>query len=90
MSMLTTVKTAKRIKHSQLDDEIKRHIQTAKAELIRMGVDEDVVKDDGSLITEAVVTFCLARLEQDLKLKQEYQEAFRIQADQIRRSKNVQ
>lgn len=90
MTTLNTVKEAKRIKHNALDDEIQRHIDTANAELIRLGVDEEVVKAGGSLVTEAVVTYCLMKLESDIKLIDEYKESFRIQADQIRRSNNVQ
>lgn len=90
MSALATVKQAKRIKHAKLDDEIKRHINTAKAELIRAGADEDVVNAGGSLVEEAVVTYCLMKLEDDLKLIEKYEDSFRIQSDQIRRSSNVQ
>lgn len=89
MTTLATVKTAKRIRHTQLDDEISRLINTAEAELIRLGVSENTVTAHGSLVKEATVTFCLMKLEDDLKLRQEYAEAFRIQADQIRRSTNV-
>lgn len=90
MTTLNTVKEAKRIKHNALDVEIQRHIDTANAELIRLGVDEEVVKAGGSLVTEAVVTYCLMKLESDIKLIDKYKESFRIQADQIRRSNNVQ
>ncbi|MBQ8933924.1 MAG: hypothetical protein IJ061_06540 [Lachnospiraceae bacterium] len=90
MTMLDTVKKAKRIKHSKLDDEIARHIETAKAELIRAGADEEVVNAGGSLVTEAVVTFCLMKLEDDLKEFERYERSFGIQLDQIRRSHNVQ
>lgn len=89
MTTLDTVKTAKRIGHTNLDDEIKRLIKTAEAELIRLGVSEAKVNDGGSLITEATVTFCLMKLEDDLKIRAEYSEAFKIQADQIRRSSDV-
>lgn len=90
MNALATVKQAKRIKHAKLDDEIKRHINTAKAELIRAGAAESMVNDGGSLVEEAVVTYCLMKLEDDLKLAEKYEDSFRIQLDQIRRSSNVQ
>ena len=90
MELLDTVKTAKRIRHPRLDDEIKRHIATAKAEMIRVGVAEKVVKAGGALVNEAIVTFCLMQLEDDQKKKDGLNEAFRIQTDGIRRSSNVQ
>lgn len=90
MNALATVKQAKRIKHTSLDEEIKRHIATAKAELIRAGADESVVNAGGSLVEEAVVTYCLMKLEDDLKLIEKYEDSFGIQSDQIRRSSNVQ
>lgn len=90
MTMLSTVKAAKRIKHNQLDDEITRYINTAKAELIRAGADESVVNAGGSLVEEAVVTYCLMKLEDDMKLIEKYEDSFKIQSDQIRRSSNVQ
>lgn len=90
MALLDTVKKAKRIKHKKLDDEIERYIAAAKAELIRAGADEEIVGKGGSLVTEAVVTYCLMKMEDDLKTIDKYEEAFRIQSEHIRRSSNVQ
>lgn len=86
MALLDTVKIAKRIRHPRLDDEIRRHIATAKAELIRVGVDENVVKDGGDLVEEAIVTFCLMKLADDPKERDDLGEAFRIQVDNLRKS----
>ena len=88
--MLETIKLALRISHDKLDAELLRLIETAKAELIRAGVPEETIAKNGSLITQAVTTYCLMNLTDDIRLIDHYQKAFEIQVDSIRRSSNVQ
>lgn len=86
MTVLATVKQALRIKHSQLDDEITRLIGTAQAEMIRAGVTEEVVNAGGSLVEQATVTFCLMNMTEEKNLIDRYDESFRLQVDNIRKS----
>lgn len=86
MTVLATVKKALRIKHSQLDDEITRLIGTAQAEMIRAGVTEEVVNAGGSLVEQATVTFCLMNMTEEKNLIDRYDESFRLQVDNIRKS----
>lgn len=87
MSIKDVVKKAQRIKHDKLDDEIERLIGTAREELIRVGVDREVVEADGSLVKQAVVTYCLQNLTEEKDLMDKYGKSFEIQADNIRKSK---
>lgn len=89
MALLDTVKTAKRIKHDRLDDDILRLIETAKAEMIRAGVKREVVAAGGSLVNQAVVTFCLQNMEKDKDLADRYERAFALQTDHIRKSEDL-
>lgn len=86
MTTLATVKKALRIGHSQLDDEITRLIGTAQAEMIRAGVTEEAVNEGGSLVTQAAVTFCLMNMTEEKNLIDRYEESFRLQVDNIRKS----
>ncbi len=89
MSTLDTVKMRKRIKHSKLDSDIETLIDTAKAEMIRVGCDEGIVNAGGSLVTQAVVTYCLMNMEKEKDLIDRYEKAFAIQIDGIRKSSKV-
>ena len=89
MSSLDTVKVRRRIKHSKLDNDIETLIDTAKAEMIRVGCDEETVEAGGSLVTQAVVTYCLMNMEKEKDLIDRYEKAFAIQIDSIRKSSKV-
>ena len=90
MALFDTVKTALRISHNNLDDEITRLISTAKADLVRVGVPADIAGEESdSLVTQAVTTFCLMVMTEDPTLIDKYQRAYEIQADGLRRRTNV-
>ena len=84
-----TVKQALRIKHNKLDDEIARLVETAQDEMIRAGVDESVGTEGGSLVKQAVVTFCQMNMTEEKDLIDRYADAFRLQVDDIRKSKKL-
>ena len=88
--MLNIVKTALRIQHEKLDDEITRLIATAKSEMIRVGVIETKINIDeseyDSLIKQAIVTYCLFNLVDDDKKSQRYEESWNNQINNIRNS----
>lgn len=86
MEVLARVKQAQRIKHNRLDDYIDGLIETAHAEMIRVGIPDEVVNGGGSLIDQATVTFCLADLTEDKALIDKYEAAWRLQLDNIRKS----
>lgn len=86
MSVFEQVKTAKRIKHSGLDSEINRLIRTARASMERAGVKHEKAQSDDDLIVEAVVTFVLGRLAETPELRDKYEESYRIQLDELRKS----
>lgn len=90
MALIDTVKAALRISHNELDDEISRLIDTAKEDLIRVGVPCDIVLGErDSLVTQAVVTFVLMTMTEDATLMDKYQRAYEIQADGLRRRSDV-
>lgn len=82
----TAVKTAARIRHNKLDDEIARLIDAATTEMIRAGVDEKAARGDDPLIIQAKVTYCLMNLTEDPNLIDKYNHAFEIQLDGLRKS----
>ena len=90
MATLDTIKTALRINHDQLDTEISRLIAAAQADMIRVGVASEVVENGGSLVTQAVVTYCLMNMTEEDDLIDKYARAYEIQIDGIRRATNVQ
>lgn len=90
MALIDTVKAALRISHNELDDEISRLIDTAKEDLIRVGVPNYITVGEGdSLVTQAVVTFVLMTMTEDATLMDKYQRAYEIQADGLRRRSDV-
>ena len=87
MSLLDNVKTAKRIGHSKLDHEIERLIGVARDEMVRVGIKEDKAKDeDDSLITQAVITYCLMELAETNELRDRYEASWTMQCDNLRKS----
>lgn len=89
MSIRDTVKTAKRIKHDNLNDEIDRLIQTARDEMIRVGIDDTKANSsDDSLITQAIVTFCLKEMAGTEENSDRYGLSWSIQIDNLRKSED--
>lgn len=85
-----TIKTALRIKHNKLDSEIERLENTARREMVRVGVDITKAMDDSNyLVNQAVVTYCLMNLTEDEGLIDKYYRAWETQIDGIRRNVNV-
>lgn len=86
---LEMIKTAARIMHDKLDVEIVRHVGAAKRELVRRGVPETLADGDNPLVVEAVVTYCLGKLAEDIDKAEYYERAFDIQTDGIRKAEHV-
>lgn len=82
---LEIVKDALRIRHKALDDEIERLISTARADIIRVGVDAILAQSDDDLVIQAIVTFCLLNMTSDSELMDKYKRAYEIQIEGLRR-----
>lgn len=85
--MLERMKIALRISTDYFDDEICGVITAARMELIRAGVKEEKAKqDDDELIVSAIRTYVLATYAADTKQAEGYEESFKYQLDNLRRS----
>ena len=82
---LEIVKDALRIRHKALDDEIERLIGTARADIIRVGVDASLAQSDDDLVIQAIVTYCLLNMSSDPELMDKYKRAYEIQIEGLRR-----
>lgn len=83
--MLDKVKTALRISHDRLDEEINDTIETARAELIRSGC--DLYSLDESLVRSAIITYCKYAFASDDKKRDGFLRSFQYQQDCLRKSK---
>ena len=68
-----------------LDGEIDRYISTARAEMIRVGVDSAAAAGTGELVTEAIVTYCCMKMGAPDRYDQ-YKAAWEYQINNLRRS----
>lgn len=82
---LEIVKDALRIRHKALDAEIERLISTARADIIRVGVDAILAQSDDDLVIQAIVTYCLLNMSSDPELMDKYKRAYEIQIEGLRR-----
>lgn len=86
MALIDEIKLAKRINHNGIDSDIRRLIGVARAEMIRVGIDEDMANGEDDLIKEAIITRTLGALAETPELRAEFKEAYRIQIDELRKS----
>ena len=87
MALIDDVKTAKRIRHSELDNQITRLIGTARQEMIRAGVHTDIANDDSNqVIAEAIITYALWKLADTISEMESYEGSWQYQLDCIRKS----
>lgn len=80
------VKLALRISHNLLDSEIADVITSARAELVRAGVDSVWAEGDEEIVETAIKTYALAYYASDDKDANRYQESFQYQCDCLRKS----
>lgn len=64
---------------------IQRNILTARAELIRSGVSDNLATSDNPLVEDAVITFCLYKMDDEANRERNW-DAFQYQQDNIRKS----
>ena len=80
------VKLALRISHNLLDDEINDVIASARQELIRSGVSEEVANSNMELVETAIKTYVLEYYASDTKEAERFDNSFKYQLDCIRKS----
>ena len=87
MALIDDVKTALRIKHNALDDQINRLISTSRQEMIRAGVMSTVANDENNLVvTEAVITFVQWKNADTVTEMEAYENSWKYQLDCLRKS----
>ena len=79
------VKRQLRITHTLLDNDIDATITEAREELVRAGVSETAANGEAPLVERAILTYCLAMFSNETKAER-YEEAFRVQLDNLRKS----
>lgn len=84
----SAIKARLRINHDLLDDQLAQDIETAKAELVRVGVSSDKVDStDDSLIDEAIVSYCMMiEASIDSKMYDAYEKQWIQRRDELRKS----
>lgn len=86
-TLLNDVKTALRISHNKLDSELTANIAEARAEMVRLGIDEAVAIDEGNpLIVGAIKTYVKMINAKDVKTAEGYDKSWMYQLDCIRKS----
>ena len=79
------VKLALRISHTLLDAEIADVIKSARAEMVRAGVDPVRAEGSNEIIETAIKTYALAYYASEEKDAKRYQESFMYQCDCLRK-----
>lgn len=86
MAILDTVRTAARIKHLSLDNEINRLIAWSRSEMERAGVPHDIaVSETDPLIIDCIVQGCLKTISTDEKIREAAEKSFLYQLDCLRK-----
>ena len=86
MDILERVKTARRISHNKLDEEILEHIEACKLELERVHIDKYFIDNPDALVRQAIVQYCLSFIAETSDLQKAYRECFEQMIEQLRKS----
>lgn len=87
MALIDDVRQALRISHLQLDNLITKQIATARAEMIRNGMNTAVVNDETNvLVNDAIITFCQMKNADTISEMDEYSKSWKFQLDCLRKS----
>lgn len=86
MTMLEKVKIALRINHTLLDSDIEDTINTARAEMLRSGVSEEIANSSLDVVEMAIKTYCLFVYANDTKMVDGYFNSWQYQLDNLRKS----
>lgn len=89
MSIIDQIKTALRISHNKLDSELEARISAARAEMVRVGVEEAIANDDDDpLVLDAVKTYCQYAFTDDEKKREGFYNSWVCQIDGLRKSRS--
>ncbi|MCQ2087992.1 MAG: hypothetical protein MJZ37_08050 [Bacilli bacterium] len=69
----------------KLLSQIQRCIKTARAEMIRVGVNTDVANSNHVLVEDAIITLCLLKMDEE-KMQDKHQESWEVQLQNLRKS----
>lgn len=91
ITIFDKVKLALRISHDLLNDEINEVIASARQEMIRAGVDADVVNETAGettneLVESAIKAYALEYYTRDVKEADRYAISFQYQLDNLRKT----
>lgn len=85
--MLERAKLALRISHDLLNAELTEAIETARAEMVRAGVSEEVAQDDtNNLTAQAILTYIRWQYAGDTKMTEGFFKSWQYQLDNLRKS----
>ena len=75
--MLSDIKDSLRVNGTDLDNEILDLIESAKADLILSGVNQNKIKDNDPLVKRAVTVYCKAHFGyDDPKLSERFEQSY--------------
>lgn len=80
------VKTALRINHAKLDNEILETIEVAKSEMVRIGIKQEMVNAPDALLREAIKTYCKHSFAYDPAIREGFWNSWLYQIDGLRKS----
>lgn len=84
--MLSEIKIALRISHNKLDSDIEICIDTAKAEMKRLGINDDKINSEDNLVKMAIRTYVLMQYASDVKQIEGYEKSWLYQVDCLRKT----
>lgn len=86
---VNSIKSRLRINHSALDEQFEQDIQSAKAELMRVGILESAVENENDpLIDKAIIAYCMWIESDSEKMSEGYKEQWNQWRDELRKSPN--
>ena len=86
MALIDDMKKALRISHNKLDSDITICIDTAKAEMKRLGILETKINSDDKLINMAIRTYVQMQYATDTKQAEGYEKSWLYQIDCLRKT----
>lgn len=87
MVNVNSIKSRLRINHSALDEQFAQDIETAKAELVRVGVMKNAVDaEDDPLIDKAIIAYCMWTETDSEKMAEGYEAQWNQWKDELRKS----
>lgn len=84
---VNSIKARLRISHDKLDDQFAQDIESAKDELVRVGILREAVDaENDTLIDKAIVAYCMWIESDSEKMAKGYEEMWNQWRDELRKS----